>query len=664
MNVSCWVNTTVNGKETLLDTAQVETGKSFQLLLQDALDDRLAKDILGGKPVISDEGLRQVAIKNKAFFLSHANLNLGQMVHDGFKLEEKHKDLVAKVDMWEIDRRWKKVAQDAGYAEASSALYIQSYRLAVPGIQPYLSDPNKTAEQWGKELYENLVDEGNLSMWRIQISNLQFKNVKETIYEWHAKLSVLAPNQPYAKDMVNITFAQMLNAKVSDMHWLEEAFGPWIAKVIENGINGSKEDLAQMFKTNAEKWAEVLQYMVSQFGTVEVMADKFIGAMTTWGRMKGREVAAIDGVDEALPLLNNQEPGLWEKIQGQIKKEFPWIDDAKKVLGNIFKTVVYGAGAGFLIYQIVMGGSTVIDTVINGVNLGVMAFGLLVGGVESLFALKIGAFIEGALQGTTSGMGQFALSLTKWINGTEQGLPWLTRVFFSTSATDFIKFRIGPALALVGLVATGYQLYKAIVSGDTRNIVFESINAFLGLAGVVTIGLEIFFAAWAGPLGLAIAIIGGLIALAQLIWNLVSPPTPPPDPIELFVKGQLTEEDLTKFARKYTVKPGDTLTSIAKDFYGPRKRPVERLYMANRATIGADRDKGVKPGQVWTIPHVVRYISTNEPYRVVAKKLYFPDREPSEAELSEKEALLYGDNCDPEQKGNPPGTEMLIWDVP
>jgi LysM repeat protein len=381
---------------------------------------------------------------------------------------------------------------------------------------------------------------------------------------------------------------------------------------------------------------------------------------------------AMQGIAQQAPLLVN--PTSWDKCKeyvqqklGLSNEQVQTLNDAGKVIGNLFKCVLYGAGAGFLIYEMIVGGGNVVDKVINGLNLGVMSLGLLVGSIEGLFALKIGEFIEGQLAASTSQMGKFALNLTKWVGG---GLPgemgWITKVF-TTSAADFIKFRIGPALAFLGLAVSGYQLYKAIKSGDVRNITFESLNAFIGLVAVASIGLELFSVAWAGPAGLVIAVIGGIIALIQMIWNIVSPPTPPPDPIELFVKGPLTDEGFTKFPRKYTPKAGDTVTIVAKQFYGPHDKEPERprpglrlapkkLYEANRDVVGPNIDIVLKPEQVLSIPHVVKYIwQPGDEYSTIAKKIYGS---------SDKSSKLLADNLNPGDPGLPAGAEVFLWDVP
>jgi len=52
----------------------------------------------------------------------------------------------------------------------------------------------------------------------------------------------------------------------------------------------------------------------------------------------------------------------------------------------------------------------------------------------------------------------------------------------------------------------------------------------------------------------------------------------------------------------YVVKPGDTLSEIALDFYGNGTEPYwRRIYDANKAVIGNNPDL-IKPGEVLKIP--------------------------------------------------------------
>ena len=64
-------------------------------------------------------------------------------------------------------------------------------------------------------------------------------------------------------------------------------------------------------------------------------------------------------------------------------------------------------------------------------------------------------------------------------------------------------------------------------------------------------------------------------------------------------RGQATIPGTTPHARTYTVKAGDTLSKISKQFYGDANEYL-RIFNANRNLL-KDPDK-IQPGQVLTIP--------------------------------------------------------------
>ena len=64
-------------------------------------------------------------------------------------------------------------------------------------------------------------------------------------------------------------------------------------------------------------------------------------------------------------------------------------------------------------------------------------------------------------------------------------------------------------------------------------------------------------------------------------------------------RGQATIPGATPHARTYTVKAGDTLSKISKQFYGDANDYM-RIFNANRNLL-KDPDK-IQPGQVLTIP--------------------------------------------------------------
>jgi hypothetical protein len=213
----------------------------------------------------------------------------------------------------------------------------------------------------------------------------------------------------------------------------------------------------------------------------------------------------------------------------------------------------YGATAGFLIYTIVEDAKQpqTPKQIITEVNAGILALAILVKGIEKMMSLGVGRALQNfALRGQGGGY-KFAGDLATWFQEGGKVVPVgksgraFVAIFGETSAA-FMARRIGPAMAVAGLVLSAILLYDSIKSGIVRNIVFEALSTFFALATVVLIGLELMSVAWAGPVGLAVAAIGVIIILIQFIWNLIDPPPPPPDPITDFVNGPMVDHHFAR----------------------------------------------------------------------------------------------------------------------
>ncbi len=209
----------------------------------------------------------------------------------------------------------------------------------------------------------------------------------------------------------------------------------------------------------------------------------------------------------------------------------------------------YGASAAFLLYNIVEDSKQpqTPKQVVEEINLGVLAMAILVKGIEKLMSLGVGKALQGFAERNNGIFAEFAGNLAEWFGEGGRVVPVgrMGEAFvavFGENVAEFMARRIGPAMAVAGLVLSAFILYDAIKSGDVRSIIFEAINTFLALASVVLIGLELLSVAWAGPVGLAVAAIGVIVLLIQLIWNWIDPPKPPADPITEFVSGPMVTQ--------------------------------------------------------------------------------------------------------------------------
>jgi hypothetical protein len=523
LNVSSIMSVKVDGQDKILDVAQEQTGLYFQSILINSLDEKWIDDFFGSKKIIPD-GVKTVMNNHSNFYKSKAVMNLGQMVHDCFGTDQAHKDIVKKIDNEKLSKAWKALGTDTDYAAQSSELYIEGYKNGVTGIQPYLNDNPKG---WAKKLHDTIISDDFLNIWAVQVASEQFKNVKSQMYEWYVQLCVLDPdNTEQANDMLNTTFSVVLGAMFRKAQWIED-MKPYLAKAIENMLNGHTTDFQEdMLKNNAEKQQENLREMINAFDTIEQFTDALINAMNIWAaRPKNAGKPAIRAANEVFEEMaaSPKVAGKWEKFN--------------TVGGGIFGSLIYAAGAGYLLYQITSGADL---NPVEDVNLALLATGFMVKSVEKLLSTGLGKWIRKILESKTGKIAEFAKSLTKWFSeGGIEAEGWAVKVFGKSSAEFFAK-RIGPALALVGVALCSYFLAEAIKTGDVKNIIFESISTFFALGDVVFLGLEMASFAWAGPVGLAIAVVGILVALVQLIWNIIDPPSPPLDPVEEFVSGPLT----------------------------------------------------------------------------------------------------------------------------
>jgi hypothetical protein len=213
--------------------------------------------------------------------------------------------------------------------------------------------------------------------------------------------------------------------------------------------------------------------------------------------------------------------------------------------------VAYMGAAGFLIYTIAAqsGQKTTPKQIVEDVNLGIVALAAFLKGVQKVFTLGLGAKIISWTGEDASGFQAFAKNIATWFSedgaiAAESAFGKAMTKIFGENISEFLGARLGPVLAVFGVVLSSWFLADAIMSGDVPNIVFEALNTVMALAGTIALGFELASFAWAGPVGIAIAVVGLIIAAIQLIYNLVNPPKPPADPIERFVEGPMTQQRL------------------------------------------------------------------------------------------------------------------------
>ena len=541
---SIQIVTDSQGRNITVDYAQTTCGGYFNKCLVNGLDARWIDGIYGHAYPLPP-GVQQVFTDSNAFFKDNSVLGTGQMIYDNLGTSPDYKDLVKRIEPDQLKAAWEALGKSdtsgVAYQEVSNALYIQGYRDGVPQMQPYLSDD---AESWAKRYYDWLTDTRNLLTWQIQVASKEFDNVKTRMYEWYVKLQVLAPAKDYGQQFTPIAYSALLGVNYSKSQWSED-LKPFLQALIENAIAG-KVDPSVMDDVQRRAFEENRELLATLIGTEDeltLLVDGIAAAMTAYELKKTLQQLARDPAAQAAigQQLGGRQYQAWQSLT------------AKGKVAGVLSMLFYGASAGFLIYTMVEDSKKpqTPKQVLEDVNLGVLSLAILVKGIEKLMSLGVGRFLQNFSAGGAGAFRTFAGDLALWFQEGGKVVPVgrTGKAFvavFGQSSTDFMARRIGPAMAVLGLVLASFQLFEAIKTGDVRNIIFEALNTFIALAAVVLIGFELMSFAWAGPVGLAVAAVGIIIVLVQFIWNLIDPPKPPPDPITEFVDGPMVAQ---RFAR-------------------------------------------------------------------------------------------------------------------
>jgi hypothetical protein len=547
---SITIATNSKGDEITIDQAQTTAGTYFNQCLLNGLEDKWIDDLFGQRYSLN-EGVTSIFNQYKGFFQGNSILATGTVLKSSIGGNSPDADAVKKIDQRKLDAHWKALSSNKDsaptYQAVTSALYTQGYHDGVAGIQPYIADG---AEKWGKAYYDFLTDENTLLTWQIQLASQEFDNVKTRMYEWNTKLSVLAPNQTWAKDMLGVAYSALLGVMYTKMRWSDD-IKPFLQQVVENALKGNVDIANDLAKQSAEEQRKLLEKLVTStdigVGIMDVISDTIVfwqrkNPNLTW-RDYFTKGNIVEDVQQAL--LSEDQPAAaafksWAEQAGK-----------QKAMG-VLSGVVYAGAAAFLIYTLATqsGQPLTPKQVVEDVNLGLVALAAAFKGVQKILTVGLGAKLLTWAGDQPKGFAAFAKNIATWFSedgaiAAETTFGKVVTGIFGKNVSEFFSARLGPVLAVFGLVLSAWFLADAIMSGDVANIVFETLNSIVALVSVIAIGLELASFAWAGPVGLVIAAVGLIIAVVQLIYNLVNPPKPPPDPIEDFVSKELAPAGLT-----------------------------------------------------------------------------------------------------------------------
>jgi hypothetical protein len=536
MTVSSIYAVQVNGDTKVVDQAQTQAGRYFQQILVASLQEPWLTRFFGGPPTLPD-GVTAIQKRYAPFYTKAATLNLGQMLSIQFKNDPREASSIAKIDTDKMAAAWKAYGKDKDYGMQSNDLYVQAYGDAVADIQPFLQN---NPQQWAKALHDQLTSEDWLTLFGVQVASGTYKNVRQQMYEWYVQMLVLNPNgHDDAQDVLSQLFSVVVGAQFNQLTW-DGSLRPYLEQILQNMISGDSSGMYGDTLRQEELAAlrAEINELVTTYGNVVKLADDIfiaLEAAAARARLNNQNnLAAIAGGAYA-QLQQGQNATAWERFKA---------GDGPRVLGAI----AYGAAAGFFLYSLISGASSpqTPAQVLLELNMGLLALGALIKGVEKLMATRLGTwFTQLADQGVTR-LTRAIGTIGKWF--TADGLQItnpLVKAIFTEKAETFMAKRFAPALALFALAITAYSIYNDVMNGDVQDIVFDSLNIVVGVLDAIAIGLEIA-SVGAGPFGLIVAAVGALIGFIQFLVDMFHPPPPPPDPIQQFVEGPLTDAGFAK----------------------------------------------------------------------------------------------------------------------
>ncbi|MBU2708443.1 hypothetical protein KCM76_20790 [Zooshikella marina] len=107
----------------------------------------------------------------------------------------------------------------------------------------------------------------------------------------------------------------------------------------------------------------------------------------------------------------------------------------------------------------------------------------------------------------------------------------ITQIFMKSKIASIAE-RVSLVFGVAALGVAAYSLADAIINGDIAGIVFETVNTLIGLGGVMFGALALAGMSMAGPIAVALAVVGGIVAIVQWLWEMFGPKHIPPSPIQ------------------------------------------------------------------------------------------------------------------------------------
>jgi len=521
-----------NNKTFVYDAAQNIAGEYFNKCFPNGLEDDWEKKLFGQRLDVP-ERVQNIFNQHLSFFRNNSVLGTGQILFSTLQDNIDYQSTMQRVSEPALQKGWKELSgsKDTGpeYQAVMNALYCEGCRAGMTAIQPYLQD---TGTNWGQLYYDFVTSPTQLTQWRMQIASGTFTNTNERMYGWHTKLAILNPDgSELPGKMLGTVFAALLAVHFQQAYW-DDTIEPLLLQVVENALSGTFDGFDDIQNQLLEGNRNGLKEIIACYGgDAKLFCSQLAKAFKEYKKLKPTvPLTRIVTDHEFLTFIAPAFEG-WAELT--VKARF------KKVMWGI----AYGLGGAAIIWGIFMNSQKPLDfeTAVQDMALGVMALGAVVESIQNVMSVGIGDWMRKYYMYNSGPVAEFAKDVATWFSKTGTVVPkgrsgkFFTAVF-GDNVSNFFAKRIAPALAILGVVLCSVSLFQSIKAGDTAGIVFDSIYVFFALADLTLMFLAFGGFAWAGPIGLAVAIAGLVAVICNIIYNIIWPKR---DPVKDFVAGPM-----------------------------------------------------------------------------------------------------------------------------
>ena len=193
----------------------------------------------------------------------------------------------------------------------------------------------------------------------------------------------------------------------SKTHW-DDDLKPFLVALINNAIAGKVDPklMDQLQQQAALENQELLKTLITTADQSILLVDAIAAAFNAYTRKTTMQSAVMDPELARLVGLH---------IQGDQYKAWSALTASGKVFG-VLGMLAYGASAGYLLYQIIQDSKNppTAKSVIEDINLGMLAVTLFVKGIEKLMSLGVGKALQDWGYAGESTFRYFAEGLATW----------------------------------------------------------------------------------------------------------------------------------------------------------------------------------------------------------------------------------------------------------